>query len=314
MFYTRTAVFALLLSAATVHAQPAASPVAPQAPACSEPSCPLAQRGTATITIADLRAKLNTLQPKQRNALLSDGRQLSGVIETMLITRQLAQAADQEKAAADPVVQARIAQAIDEVLSVYRLDEIRDQRIKSNFETLAKEHYQTNKAAMVRPREVLVRHLLIDTKTHTDAEAQKIIQDLAVELKGADPKRFTDLVFERSDDPSKAINGGTFTVVDGDTRLDPAFVRASLALSKPGEMSAPVKTSFGYHLLQLLEVKPAGTVPFEEAKATIIEKLRQDARRRVVSEYRGELMAEGELKVYPENLETLINEVAPAAE
>ncbi|MFO1493634.1 MAG: peptidyl-prolyl cis-trans isomerase [Lysobacterales bacterium] len=308
MFPIRTIALILALVAGSAGAQtpPANAPVTPPANGCARPECPLAQRGQATITVADLQAKLRTLEPKQQNVLLSDPKQLTTVIENLLITRQLAMAADQEAAAADPIVQARIRQLSDEVLSIYRLDEVRAERIRGDFERLAKEHYLTNKAAMVQPRSVTVRHLLIDTKTRSDAEALKMAQDLAKTLAGADDKTFTDAVLEKSDDPSKGLNGGIFEVVEGNPQLDPAFVRGALALTKAGELSPPVKSSFGYHLLRAVEVKPAGTVPFEQAKPTIIEKLRQDARRRVVSEYRNELMAEGELKLYQDNMSALI--------
>lgn len=314
MFSFRYLIFALLMGGVTAHAQDVATPTPTTAAGCAEPSCPLASRGAAVVTIADLRAKLRTLEKKQQDALLSDARQLSNVIENLLVTRQIALQADMDKAAQDPILQARLAQVRDEIISVYRLDEVRAERIKGNFDTLAKEHYLTNKASMVRPREVTVRHLLVDTKNRTDAQALEVAQTLAAELKGADQARFTDVVIERSDDPSKGINGGIFTVVEGDTRLDPGFVTGAMALTRAGEISPPVKSSYGYHLLQAMELKPAGTVPFEEAKPTIVEKLRQDARRRIVSEYRGELMAEDETKFFPENLQTVILDDKPEGE
>lgn len=308
MLSIRIAALILTLSAGLLHAQtpPAQPPIERPASGCARPECPLAKRGSAVVTVADLQAKLRTLDAKQQSVLLSDPKQLTTVVENLLITRQLAMAANQEAAAADPIVQARIRQLSDEVLSVYRLDEVRTERIKGDFERLAKEHYLTNKAAMVQPRSVTVRHLLIDTQSRSDAEALKLAQDLAKQLATADDKAFTDAVLERSDDPSKGINGGIFEVIEGNPQLDPAFVSGALALDKPGQLSAPVKTSFGYHLLRALEVKPAGTVPFDDAKATIIEKLRQDARRRVVSEYRNELMAETQVELFQDNMTTLI--------
>lgn len=273
------------------------------AAACAALDCPLASRGGATVTLADLEAKLSTLDEKSRQSLLSDAKALGHVIENLLITRQLAQKADRSKALADPVIQARLQQLTDEVLSVYQLDQIRAERIRGDFERLAREHYRAHQSEMVRSREAVVRHILIDTKQRSDAEAKAKIEALAVTLAGADPKTFADAVYANSDDPARVTNGGIYTVPAGQSEFDPAFAAAALALEKPGQISPPVKTQFGYHLIQLLELKPEGTVPFEEVREAIIERLRQDARRRVVSEYRSELMAEGELVSYPENLE-----------
>lgn len=271
--------------------------------ACATLDCPLATRGGATVTLADLEAKLSTLDEKSRQTVLSDAKALGNVVENLLITRQLAQKVDREKALADPVMQARLQQLTDEVLSIYQLDQVRIERIRGDFDRLAREHYLTHKAEMVRGREVMVRHLLVDTQSRSEAEAKAKADALAVTLANADQKVFADAVFANSDDPGRGINGGIYTIPEGDTKFDPAFAAAALALDKPGQISSPVKSQFGYHLIQLLELKPAGTVPFEEARDTIVERLRQDARRRVVSEYRSEVMAEGELVSYPENLE-----------
>ena len=44
------------------------------------------------------------------------------------------------------------------------------------------------------------------------------------------------------------------------------FVNAALKLKKAGEISAPVKTPFGYHIIRLEEKKPASFVPFKDVK------------------------------------------------
>jgi peptidyl-prolyl cis-trans isomerase C len=287
-------IFAFL--AATIVVQTAAAN-------CATLDCPLASRGGATVTLADLEAKLSTLDGKSRQTVLSDPKSLGNVVENLLITRQLAQKVDREQALANPVLQARVQQLTDEVLSVHQLDRIREERIRGDFERLAREHYLTHKAEMVRGREVMVRHILVDATSRSDAEAKAKIDALAVTLAAANQQAFADAVFANSDDPGRGINGGIYTIPEGDSQFDPAFAAAALGLDKPGQISAPVKSQFGYHLIQLLELKPEGTVPFEEARDTIIERLRQDARRRVVSEYRSEVMAEGELVSYPENLE-----------
>lgn len=271
--------------------------------ACAQRTCPLATRGGATVTLADLEAKLSTLDEKSQQSVLSDPKSLGNVIENLLITRQLALRADREKALHDPVVQARIQQLTDEVLSVYQLDQIRAERIRGDFERLAREHYQTHKSEMIRAREVVVRHILVDTKSRPESEAKAKVDALSVTLAKADAQVFADAVITHSDDPGRGLNAGIYTLMEDDSQFDPAFAAAAFALTSPGQISPPVRSQYGYHLIQLLEQKPAGTVPFADVRQTIIKKLQQDARRRVVSEYRSEVMAEGELVSYPENLE-----------
>lgn len=289
-----------------------APPKVADSEACLQLSCVVARRGTAEVTVADVRAKADLLEPKQRDALLSSSKSINQLIENLLIMRQIANEADQQAVAVDPVVQARLRQVADEVIGVYQLDQIRATRVPGNFEQLAKENYLTNFAAMKTPREVRVRHLLVDTKTRTEAEALAIAQSLAKELGAVDDETFANAVMEHSDDPGKTSNGGIYNVPENSTELDPEFMKGALALTIQGQLSQPVKTAYGYHLIKLLDQRAAETIPFEQAKSTIIAKLKQEARRKVVMEYRAELMSRGELEVFPKNLEGLIYGEEPA--
>lgn len=282
---------------------------------CHALDCVVAKRGTATVTVADIKAKIGTVDKQKQDTLLSDSKQLTAMIENMLILRQIANEADAAKAAADVVLQARIRQVNDEVMAVYQLDHIRDTRLTSSFENLAREHYLANKDKMRTPQEAIVRHLLIDAKTRGDVLARAEIDVIAKQAAGASTEKFIDIAMDKSEDPSKTGNAGIIQVVEGSTEIAPAFLDAALKLTTPGEISPPVRTEYGYHLIQLLEGKPGKLLTFEEARPGIIAKLQQDARRRVVGEYRAELMATGKLEVYPKNLEGVVyGEDAPAAQ
>lgn len=78
-------------------------------------------------------------------------------------------------------------------------------------------------------------------------EAQQIRNEL---LAGAD---FSELAQQHSDDPGSAMLGGELGFM-GKGQLVPEYEAAVLALSK-GDISEPVKTEFGYHLIQLIEIE-----------------------------------------------------------
>ena len=290
-----------LVAAAHAYAQST-----PGKKSCHEPECPVAKRGTAVVTVADVMAKLMGLDERQQNALLSDPKQINKMLEDLLITRQIANDLDIEAAKADAALQARLKQAADGVLAIYRLDQIRDTRINSNFDLLAREYYLTNKADMHTPKIATVRHLLLTPEQRGDILARAEITQLHEELKSANPSVFAERVIELSEDPSKASNGGIIKVVDGNTDIATEFSEAALALTTPGQVSEPIKTEFGYHILQLVERNESMQLTFEQAKPRILEKLQKDARRRVVGDYRGELMSEGQLEAFPDNLAGLI--------
>lgn len=103
------------------------------------------------------------------------------------------------------------------------------------------------------------RHLLIMTVAprmspgaaapHTDAEALALIAKAQAELKAG--KSFSDVANTYTEDPSGKGKGGDLPPFGAASGYDPSFVKATQAL-KPGETTAmPVKSQFGYHLIQL---------------------------------------------------------------
>lgn len=102
-----------------------------------------------------------------------------------------------------------------------------------------------------------------------DAAAKKKIDGIYAKLKqGA---KFEDLAKE-SDCPSGMQSAGKLPAFDENGRMEggggyePTFVKAALKLKKAKEISAPVKTPFGYHIIRLEEKKPASFVPFNDVK------------------------------------------------
>jgi peptidyl-prolyl cis-trans isomerase C len=297
----------LILASALTFAAPAPAEEAPQAEPCVEMHCVVARRGTAVVTVADVTAKVKALEPRLQGALLSDPRQINKMLENMLILRQIANEIEPAELEKDPVLQARLKQAYDEVVAVYRLDQVRAERVPKDLEQLARERYLTNMAGMKTPRQIAVRHLLVDFRKHGEAAALSLAQELATKLAGADQKRFQDMVLEASEDPGKADNAGLLSLNEESKGVDPDFLAGALALTEPGEISPPIKSQFGYHLIQMIENTPARVVPFEEAKSALIDSLKSEASKRVVIEYRTDLsISGGQVEFYPQNLQGLM--------
>ena len=295
----------ILVSALAFAGTALAQEPAPAKP-CTDPACPVAKRGTAVITVADVTAKVQALEPKQQNALMSDPKQFNKMLENLLILRQIANEVDAAKVADDVVLQARLKMAYDEIVAVYRLDQIRAERVTADFERLAHEHYLTHMSEMKTPKQMTVRHLLIESRQLGEAAAKAKAEQLAKDLQGADQKRFSEVVMEISDDPSKTGNAGIFHLTEGTTEMDQEFLQGALALTEVGQISPPVHSQFGYHLIQLIELTPAKVVPFEQAKTAIVDKLRSESNRRVVTEYRTAFTIGTQLEFFPLNLEGLV--------
>jgi len=134
--------------------------------------------------------------------------------------------------------------------------------------------YDERKMMYQVPEQVDVRHILISTQNgkHTDAEALKIAQDVEKQAKaGAD---FASLAKKYSDDPGSKDNGGLYKNVVR-KQMVPEFDQAAFSL-KPGEISDPVKTTFGYHILKVDAHRQAQTKPLEEVKPELEQAVKQE--------------------------------------
>jgi len=122
------------------------------------------------------------------------------------------------------------------------------------------------------PGQINAAHILIPCPPDADAtaadEALKKINDLYNQLKsGSD---FSTLAKENSKDPGSASKGGDIGWF-GYGAMVKEFQDAAFALKEIGEISQPIKTQFGYHIIKLLGKKP--TEPFEEKRKEIEDKL-----------------------------------------
>ena len=108
------------------------------------------------------------------------------------------------------------------------------------------------------------------------------------------------LAKEISEDPSAKRNDGRLDWFTRD-RMDPAFTQAVFALGKVGDVSEPVKSRFGWHVIRLDGRRGGGTRPYDDVKAEIVA----DLRKAYVEERRAARIAE--LRDDPK---TVINDAA----
>lgn len=140
-----------------------------------------------------------------------------------------------------------------------------------------KRQYEEQKASYGTPERRKISHILILVQG-SDATADQAALENAKNLrerllKGED---FAKLARESSGDSVSAKAGGALGVLTADGQ-EPSFVKAAEKL-KQGEVSEPVKTSFGYHLIKVTELVPARYKPFEEVR----DELRKTVQRNLV--------------------------------
>lgn len=149
--------------------------------------------------------------------------------------------------------------------------------------------YGAHRQEFVRPERVRLRQILTEDR----AAAELALRQIAA---GAD---FAELARRLSQDPS-AATGGYQGELSRDN-LPPAFADVIFSL-KPGEVSRVVPAEYGFHVFQVLEHVPAGTVPLEEARGEVRERLRQERADRLLAELVREGRSQYNVVVHRRNL------------
>ena len=159
-----------------------------------------------------------------------------------------------------------------ELIERYLRKMVEDKLAATDWEAEAKEQYLASPEDYRVPESVSLRTLLIRTEDRAESEAMEIAVDLLRQAAqpGAD---FSKLVSEHTEDANAAANGGLMSrVVRGQTV--PPFEEAAFALRMPGELSQPVVSQFGVHLIQLVEYRSAEQLTYEQVAKRIIEELK----------------------------------------
>jgi parvulin-like peptidyl-prolyl isomerase len=128
------------------------------------------------------------------------------------------------------------------------------------------------------PERLRVSHLFLAAPPETAPEMvdakRTAIEALSVRLVGGED--FAAITAENSEDEATKLRGGDLGYFSA-TRMPPDFVEAALKLH-PGEISRPIRTRLGFHILKLADIQPARQKTFDEARNDIVIELANERR------------------------------------
>ena len=242
----------------------------------------LAQRGKGVVTQEMFTARADKIPADIRAPTLRNGNRLRDVINSMLIKAQLV--ADAREAGYDKgkIIIDRMQLAAENELAEAWLSHYVDIQPEADYEQLAREQFLLDQEKFVSEPKIDVSHILVSTGERSDEDAQTLANDIYQQLQ-SDPDKFNALVMEFSEDPSVKSNRGSFKNVNKGDMVKP-FEDAAFAL-KLGEISSPVKTEYGYHIIRLDAYYPPKKQTFEDVKAQLIERERRKHRERIERDY-----------------------------
>ena len=213
------------------------------------------------VAVPQARAEFMMQQQAQRGA--PDNEQMRKAVREELINREvLAQEAQRTGAARVPEVQTQLDMLRQEILVQYYLRDFARKNPISEAE-IQKEYDRAK--AQHGDKEYKARHILVETED----QAKGLIGELK---KGA---KFDELASKNSKDTGSAQRGGDLDW-NVPATFDKQFSDARVKLEKGKYSEAPVKTRFGFHIIQLDDVRPAKFAALGEVRPRIQQMLVQN--------------------------------------
>jgi peptidyl-prolyl cis-trans isomerase C len=194
------------------------------------------------------------------------------VMQELLYSDALKQGYDQD---------AEFKEALDQMqrslLKQYSLNKLLTAISIPDEELLA--YFNSHQELFKKPETAVASHILVSTEEEATSIANEIKEGLD----------FAEAASKYSSCPSKAEGGNLGEFSRG--RMVPEFEVATFAL-EPGEMSGPVQTQFGYHLIKLTSKNESATPSFEEVKENVRGQLLQIKQGETYTNKKAELEAE----------------------
>ena len=250
----------------------------------------VAEVGTEKITLSEFQAEIKKLPPNLKQ-MAGDKRMQKEFLEQLATSRLFYQEGIKQGIDKDPAVKNQIDDATHKIVITALIQREIESRIKTPSDKDVEQYYQTHaNDEFKQAKQVRVRHILV-------AE-EATAKEISTKLKGG--ADFAALAKESSSCPSSAKGGdlGFFTR----ERMVKEFSDVAFTLKK-GEVSDPVKTQFGYHIIEVVEIKESGSTPLAEVRTNIENKLIQKKKSQVFQEYIASLKKKSNVVLYPEVIE-----------
>jgi peptidylprolyl isomerase len=223
----------------------------------------VAALGATELRVSDVKELLDAQPPVVREQLLRSPAALDRLVRTELFRRVLLAEARAKGWDKRPEAIARMERAREQALVSAYVDELSRPAPGYPSETELRAAYEANKVEFTLPRRYRVAQIYVAAE---DKAAQLAQQARA-------PKAdFAALARASSEHAESAARGGDMGWL-ADGQMLPEVARA-LGGMKPGEVSAPVRSASGWHIVKLLETREPETRSFEELRAELAAALR----------------------------------------
>ncbi len=275
-----------------------------EAPAPLPPTTPLIIDGKVRVDAADFEGNILRIPPDRRASFRMSYERVSSIVDNVYVTRSMAQKARDAGLDADPATQARLRQLEDAFLADLYTQQLEKEALAPDLESRARELYAVDREKYLNDEEAHVQQILVGISCRTNAQAREVARRAYEEAK-AGKEDFLALAAKYADAGEKAPKGGD--IGTGPVKRLVVPVREALAKLKKGEISEPVESPFGFHVLKLIDRKPAQAKPFDAVKQEIIAAEKAKLQRKRVDDAILSVRNSTTVTIYRDNVEKLVS-------
>ena len=266
---------------------------------------PLVTSGTVVVTAQDFEAQMLRIPESLRGETRASLDRVAAMTDSLFVNRMLAAEAAKAGFLDDPLVKLRGQQVLEAYQARAWLDQVEKTYKHPNLEARAREIYLADRSKYTVPETYAVEHILIGLWGRTKEMALQSITEARNKIAaGAD---FLAVAKEYTTDPSFRQNGGKLgTVQAKDLDIE---IGQLLPKLKNGEVSQPIFTKAGYHLVRVTGRNPGRAYTFDEVKEAIMEDERGRVLKRAADDRLREIRNRPDTRIDAEALKKLVVEL-----
>jgi peptidylprolyl isomerase len=254
----------------------ALTPAAASAPAVEEPPEVVARLGTTEFTAAGLADFVRSLDPNVRKQALSDQQLMNRLVRLELARIAVLNEAKSKKWQQRPEVARQIERARDEVIANSYLTSVAMPPKDFPSDAQIQSAYELNRDKFMTARQYRLEQIYVALPAGADKKttetARKKAEDLARKARAANTN-FAALARTNSEHKPSAERGGDLGWAE-ETQIVPE-IRKEIAGMAKDEISDPISAAGGWHIVRLVDTKPAAPRPLAEVKDSLVVLLRQ---------------------------------------
>jgi peptidyl-prolyl cis-trans isomerase C len=245
----------------------------------------IAKIGSKTVTDADLKGLVGNVSEAQKAQINGDAEIKNRMVDNLVVEELFVQEAEKTGVSKDKDYQTALDRARRQILAQRFLQKhvqpkITDSNVKAYFDKNKGKYSQD---------EVHAQHVLLKD----EAEAKEVYEKAK---KGDD---FETLAKKYSKDPSAAQNGGDLGFFTR-SRMVPQFADKAFSMAK-GDISEPVKSPFGWHVIKVIEKRDGKPIKFDDIK----DQVKGDYQNETINELIASLKKSNKVVIHEDKVKAL---------